>query len=156
MIPNLFKRSTMSLWVVQIIGSLMLIALTIFLVIKEMYSLTIIASLTIVFLLISLVLTIRRYIWFKNNNDIKAGYIESVDYYRVYTIKIKCKDKVYTATCSGFISSKIKYQVGRTCMFVVDKNDKAYIKTINWYNNVILSWKVFTFLFLIFWFCKSQ
>ena len=131
MIPNLFKRSTMSLCVVQIIGSLMLISLTIFLVIKEMYSLTIITSLAIVFLQISLVLTIRRYIWFKNNNDIKAGYIESVDYYRVYTIKIKCKDKVYTATCSGFISSKIKYQVGRTCMFVVDKNDKAYIKTIN-------------------------
>lgn len=50
MIPNLFKRSTMSLCVVQIIGSLMLIALTIFLVIKEMYSLTIITSLAIVFL----------------------------------------------------------------------------------------------------------
>lgn len=55
--------------------------------------------------------------------------VTNVNCYVSYQIVIKSENKDYVAAYR-FISSHIRNQVGKKCTFVIDKKNKAYIKSI--------------------------
>lgn len=80
-------------------------------------------------LLIIICFHFKVYFNYKNNTNILVGIITNVHCYKSYHVLITSGNQNYIAVYK-FISSHIRKQVGRKCTFVVNKNNKVYIKDI--------------------------